>query len=151
MNNHSHTTWIVVAHRGGAVVYESRGPGRPLGSVLQLRNPRGRLKSSQMQSDRPGRSFDRRGDGRHALSAQESAPDHIARAFVSELAERLEHARTEDRFDRLVLVAPPKTLGQLRGALSEALRALLIAELPKDLAHSDGDQVRKQLAELALV
>jgi protein required for attachment to host cells len=151
MNNNSHTTWILVAHRSGAVVYESRGPGRPLHSVMQLRNPRGRLKSSQVLADRPGRSFDRRGGGRHSLSTEESVPEHIARTFVGKIVERLELARTKAGFERLVLVAPPKMLGQLREALSEALRALLIAELPKDLAHSDGDQVRKQLAELAFV
>jgi protein required for attachment to host cells len=151
MNNHSHTTWILVAHRSGAVVYESRGPGMAMARVLELPNPRGRLKSSEVQADRPGRSFDRRGGGRHSLSTQESAPEHIARTFVADLAGRLEQARTAASFERLVMVAPPKMLGQLRSALPQAVQALLIATLPKDLAHTDGAELRQQLAEFALV
>jgi protein required for attachment to host cells len=151
MNNHTKTTWILVAHRAGAVLFQSHGPGLPLDRVAEIRNPRGRLKAGDLESDRPGRAFDRHGAGRHSHSTEHSAPDQIEAAFALQLVERLDHGRAQSAFERLVLIAPAKMLGKLREALSEPLRAMLVASLPKDLAHSDGEQVRKQLLDLALV
>jgi protein required for attachment to host cells len=151
MNNHTKTTWILVAHRAGAILFQSHGPGVPLARIAQIQNPRGRLKAGEVDADRPGRAFDRHGGGRHTHSREESAPDRIESAFALQLAERLEHGRVESAFDRLVLIAPPKMLGKLREALSEPLRGLLVTSLAKDLAHSDGEQVRAHVRELALV
>jgi protein required for attachment to host cells len=151
MNNHTKTTWILVAHRAGAVLYQSHGPGVPLACIEQIRNPRGRLKAGELDADKPGRAFDRYGGGRHAYSRQQSGPDHVDAAFAVQLAERLEHARIESSFERLILIAPAKMLGKLREALAEPLRGMVVASLAKDLGHSDGDQVRTQLRDLALV
>jgi protein required for attachment to host cells len=104
-----------------------------------------------VQSDRPGRAFNRVGGGRHAHSAEEGFTEHEARAFVSELSARLERGRSEHAFERLVLVAPPKLLGKLRAALPDTLSALVAATLPKDLAHGSDDDLRARLADLILV
>src|SRR4051812_26654599 len=152
MANHPvKTAWILVAHRAGAAIYESHGAGLPLARVADIDNPAGRLKAIEVDSDRPGRAFDRVGGGRHSMSVEDGVPEHLARAFVNQLAVRLERGRLDHAFERLVLVAPPKLLGSLRAALPEALRALLVAELPKDLARSDGDQVREALSDRVLV
>jgi protein required for attachment to host cells len=151
MNNHTKTTWILVAHRAGAVLFQSHGPGVALARVAMIENPRGRLKAGEIDADRPGRAFDRHGGGRHAHSLEQSPPDHVESAFVAQLIERLEQGRNESAFDRLVLIAPAKMLGKLREALSEPLRGLLVTSLAKDLAHTDGEQVRKQLVDLALI
>ena len=45
----------------------------------------------------------------------------------------LDQRRTEHAYDRLVLVAPPTALGDLREALSDPVRSLVRAELDKDL------------------
>jgi protein required for attachment to host cells len=151
MNKHTKTTWILVAHRAGAVLLQSHGPGLPLERVARVPNPRGRLKAGDVDADRPGRAFDRHGGGRHAHSTEHSVPDHIEAAFVSQLVDRLEQGRAHSAFERLVLIAPAKMLGKLHETLSEPLRGLLVASLPKDLPHSDDEQVRQHLLELALV
>ena len=145
------TTWILVAHRSGAVVHESRGPGLPLTPAWQIENARGRLKPGELESDRPGRAFDRVGGGRHSMSSEENPAQRVANEFVLQLVQRLESARIAGSFERLVMIAPPRMVGALRDALTEPLRALLIASLPKDLAHSNGDDVRKHLIDVALV
>lgn len=144
-------TWILVAHRTGAVIYESRGPGRPLTRVSQRENPMGRLRTGAIDSDRPGRAFDRVGGGRHAMSPEESAYDRIAHRFVLELADELEQGRARNAFDRLALIAPAKLLGALRDALPKPLQAMVVATLAKDLAHTNGDEVRSALSDQALV
>jgi protein required for attachment to host cells len=44
-------------------------------------------------------------------------------------------------------VAPPSFLGQLRAALSDQVRALVSAELDKDLVRFDVDAIRERLPE----
>ena len=50
-----------------------------------------------------------------------------------ELAERLEEAAHAHRFDKLVLVAAPKTLGDLRELLPDPVKTKVVAEIDKDL------------------
>jgi protein required for attachment to host cells len=151
MNNTRKTTWILVAHRAGAVMYASHGRGLPLTRVAEIENPDGRLKPGDVETDRPGRAFDRVGGGRHSMSVEEGVPEHLARAFVQQLVERLERGRLEHAFERFALIAPPKLLGLLRAALPDALRSLLVAALAKDLARSDSAGVREQLSDLVLL
>ena len=116
--------------------------------AAQLDHPTGRMKSGDRDSDRPGRSFDRGGQGRHALSSDESASEHDERMFANELAELLDKNRNDGVFDLLVLVAGPKLLGKLRAALSEPTRRLVKTELAKDLTDPSEEELRRQLSGL---
>ena len=52
------TTWILVAHRGGGRLFENSGPGTGLRLIQTIDHPQGRLKSGEINSDKPGRAFD---------------------------------------------------------------------------------------------
>lgn len=149
MIKHPRTTWVLVAHRTGAALYESLARGEALRQIESWDHPEGRLKPSDLQSDRPGRSFDRVGGGRHSLSTQESTSDHIDRAFALQLAQHLEQARVRNTFDRVVLVAPPHLLGALRQALSLQVQELVVATLDKDYMRRTADELYDQLREVA--
>lgn len=151
MNQLLHKTWIVVAHRAGAIFYESRGPALPLSRALLVENPLGRARSGEIETDRPGRAFDRKGGGRHAMSKEESSTEHVEHEFVQRLLAQLESSHATGAFDRLVLIAPPKMLGRLRQGLAAPLRALLVADMAKDLAMATADDVRRQLEPLIQV
>jgi protein required for attachment to host cells len=146
--NNAKKTWVLVAHRTGATLYESHGPGAPLTVREEIDNPSGRLKTSELGSDRPGRAYDRIGGGRHAMSSEQSPVEHIEQNFASQLADRLERGRNDHEFDRLVLVASPKLLGKLNHALPTPLRALVLGTLAKDLARTDVTSLRAHLEEL---
>lgn len=126
-------TWIVVGHRAGARIFLHTRTGFHL--VAEMHNEAGRLKEGEINSDRPGRAYDRTGGGRHAMSTEESAHDHVAGVFAHELAERLRAGRNEHLYGRLVLVAEPRFLGMLRAALDEPTAALVYASVGKDLAQ----------------
>jgi protein required for attachment to host cells len=55
------------------------------------------------------------------------------RRFADELAQHLNDAAQAGSYDRLILVAAPKTLGDLRQALGKNAAAKLDGELAKDL------------------
>ena len=63
------TTWILVAHRGGARIFENRSGERELKLVENIDHAVGRLQAHELESDRSGRSFDRMGDQRHGISS----------------------------------------------------------------------------------
>ena len=129
------TTWVVVAHRAGARILEHRVPGKGLTLVTQVDHKEGRLKNSQINTDRPGRAFQRAGEGRSAMTTEESAHERDAASFAREVADLVHAGRTENRFSQLVLVAEPRFLGILRGALDGVTAAQVAGTVSKDLAH----------------
>ena len=70
---------------------------------------------------------------RHAIEPRIDPHRELKRDFAKELAEMLDKRLSEKAFDRLVIVAPPKALGDLRAALSAQVKPLVYAELDKDL------------------
>ncbi len=61
--------------------------------------------------------------------------------FARQVAAELDGARLRDGFDRIVLIAGPAFIGLLRSALSEPVRATLVAEVRKDLVHQEESMV----------
>lgn len=142
------TTWILVAHRGGARLFENPGPGQGLQLIEDIPHPEGRLKSGEINADKPGRAFDSFGGGRHSMSQEHEAADQVSLMFAKHLCDKLEKARAENRFGKLVLVAAPRLLGELRAALDKHTAALVSATLDKDLVGVDNRDIPKHLGNL---
>lgn len=143
--------WILVAHRSGARLFENRGPGKGLELLQTVEHPAGKLRNREIDSDKHGRSFDRRGGGRHAYTAEQEPTTHIAEQFAKQLADMLDDGRTRQRYAQLVLVAEPRFLGILRAALPAATAALVSGTLDKDLASADPRELPKHLENVIYV
>ncbi len=140
-------TWILIAHRGGARIFENRGPGKGLNLVQEIRHPEGRLKSKEIGSDEPGRSFDSHGL-RHSLQTEVAPAAHVTGIFARELAGILDEGRVRQRYARLVLVAEARFLGILRAALSRETSALVTTALVKDLANVEAGEMPERLRDV---
>ncbi|MGE3165706.1 MAG: host attachment protein [Planctomycetota bacterium] len=127
--------WIVVADRAGALIFASVPGAQKLELVATLEHPDGRLRNHDLDADAPGRSHDRHGAGRHSVEPQQSATRHDSAKFAHEVSERLETARVQSRFDQLILIAPPRFLGELRAVLSDPTRGLVSHSVAKELAN----------------
>lgn len=51
----------------------------------------------------------------------------------------------DEMFDALVLVAPPKLLGELRENMSRGLQKKVLAELNKDFVHLGATELARRL------
>ncbi|MGE3849412.1 MAG: host attachment protein [Gammaproteobacteria bacterium] len=140
--------WIVVAHRAGARIFLRRGHEAALELLERIEHPAGLRQDREHDSDRPGRTHDRCGAGRHALSSEESPRERSAADFARELAARLAAARTAQACDRVVLVAEPHLLGLLREALDEPTRRCVSGEITRDLVHVDDRDVWSHIEAL---
>ncbi len=118
MNN----TWILVAHRGGARLFENKGPGKGLNLLHDIPHPAGRLKNKEIGADKPGRSFDSRGQSRHSLSTEQEPTAHVTEQFAKQLSTMLDDGRRQQLYGKLVLVAEPRFLGSLRARLERTHR-----------------------------
>lgn len=124
------TTWIVAADSSRARILQVAGQQR-LDEVENLLNPEGRMQDRELTTDADPR---RHGPGSSSVREEPSAVAHTVELFSKRIGDYLEKARTDHRFDQLVLVAPPKFLGALRKELGKEVEKLVAEELPKDLS-----------------
>ncbi|MEM5519578.1 host attachment family protein [Sulfitobacter sp. AS59] len=63
--------------------------------------------------------------------------------FAHELSEILYKQVHKGKFERIVLVAPPKTLGELRDEMHQEVAAKVVGEIPKTLTNHPMDEIEK--------
>jgi protein required for attachment to host cells len=134
------TTWVLVANRTGARIFNREG--HELRLVRSFQHPSGRERDQDIEAGRSHRTFDKHARGR---THQASPHEHSAEAFAKELASELGRGRTEQGVQRLVLIAEPHFLGLVRQELDQPTAKLLAATVPKDLATADVEVVQAQL------
>jgi len=139
------TTWILIADGARARLLEQDRHSRRFKPTGEQEFFGSQAQSREIASDRPGRSFDRAGEGRHAMEPGTDPHRHAEYAFARDLATHLEKAANDRRFDRLVVVAAPRTLGDLRGLLPESVRRTVTAEVDKDLTKVPTPELGKHL------
>jgi len=139
--------WFLLAdgRRARIVVEERRGAALRSPDDLTMRIESDDLYDPQ---DRPPRSFDRVGAGRHAMDKGRSLHEQEEHNFLKRVAQRIGEAEKRKQFDHLVIAAPPRALGVLRELLPPAARARIRGETPKDLIDEDASKLRERLTEL---
>ena len=144
-------TWILIADGARARIVVNEGPGKGIRQVDGADFRKDHPPSSDMTTDRPGRTFDSAGSGRHAMEATSDPHRAAKQEFITELAAFLDDQLNKEKFDRLIVVAPPQPLGDLRGALSGPVRTMVSAELTKDLTHASNKDLAGHLEEVLAV
>jgi len=138
-------TWILVADGARARILKSEGPGKGLqpavGEEFRHELPR----THEMGTDRPGRVHESATVVRHAIEPVDWHRFEKEK-FAKEMAKILDKAAAAGEFERLVLVAPPRTLGDLRGALAAATKKKVTGELDKDLTQVTLGELPEHLA-----
>lgn len=143
------TTWVLVANHSNAHLFETEGPGKGLKYLRNIPHPEGRLKSGDINADKPGRSLDSmKTGGRHAMGKEHDPKDQGALRYAKQLAQVMSEGRTHNHYAQAVLVAEPRLLGQLRAALDPHTAALVTASYDKDLAGLDKQALTQPLQEL---
>jgi protein required for attachment to host cells len=138
-------TWIVIADGANAKVFEHSAdnpklePVRGVGFATRL--PRTR----ELVTDRLVRSFESQGRARHAKTERTDPHRELKRTSAEKLAGMLEAQLAAKRYERLVLVAPPVTLGDLRDALAKGVRVRVAGELAQDLVKTPQSRLLRHL------
>jgi protein required for attachment to host cells len=141
----SHNTLVLIGDGQKALFLRNKGNPQRLNlqieQVLAQDNPATR----EQGTDRPGRAHQSVGAARSAM--EQADWHHLAEErFAGTIAEalyRLAHGR---RFDKLVVVAPAKVLGNLRQAFHAEVTERIIGEIPKELTSHPIAEIEKLIA-----
>ncbi len=96
-------------------------------------------------TDRQGRSFSSAGAGRSALEPQTDPHRQHKTRFANHLADVLADQLQAGAHHRLIIAAPPATLGDLRKAISDKVRATVVAEFAHDLTKVPNHEIASHL------
>jgi protein required for attachment to host cells len=136
--------WVVVCDGKKALLLENVGdavfPNLKTKEVYEHAAP----KTHEQGADAPGRAFSSVGAIRSAVE-QTDWHDQSERAFLEDLAGRLDAAVTAGETKAVIVVAPPRALGVLRQAYSPRLSQALHAEVDKDLVRMPVHEIEKHL------
>lgn len=138
--------WVMVADKSKARIFTIAEPRGALLDEVVLEHPQAREREQTLTSDRPGRSYDSKGQGRHAMGTSVEPDQQETIRFARQIAEHVQAAHNEGRCDRLLLVAGPPLLGLLREPLN-TLTGLRVSEIEKNLGQYDAREIRRHLPE----
>lgn len=144
-------TWVVVADGARARFFTASEDGRALVPALaaDMVAPLNRLATRDLKSDRPGRSYASSRSGlRHAFEPPHDYRKIEKHRFSAAIAKALDEASGAKAFDRLVLVAPRRSLGELRALLTLRVRAQVDREIAKDLTGATAPRLWRHLGAL---
>ncbi|WP_120502788.1 host attachment family protein [Sulfitobacter mediterraneus] len=135
-------TWVLIADGEKALFLENKTDGQdPFFEVFREEeqdNPPNR----EQAANRPGRFND--GPSVHRSAVADTDWHELAKdRFAHDLADILYKQVHKGRFSKLVIVAPPNTLGELRQELHQEVTQKVIGEVPKTLTNHPIDEIEK--------
>jgi protein required for attachment to host cells len=141
-------SWVLIADGARARILENDGPGRGLIAVEGLVFHGDHSATHDLVSDREGRSYSSHGPGRSAIDSRSDPHRDLKTKFAHQLADVLARGLEQNSYDRLVIVAPPVTLGDLRAAISDRVRTKVVGEVAHDLTKIANNEVAEHLKDL---
>jgi protein required for attachment to host cells len=140
-----HNALVLVGDGQKALFLRNRGNAQRVQLVVEKILERDNPPTREQGTDRPGRSSASVGVARSAM--EETDWHHIAEErFAGELAEALYRHAHANLFEKLVIIAPPKVLGNLRKALHAEVAERVAAEIPKELTSHPVAEIERLLA-----
>jgi protein required for attachment to host cells len=138
--------WVIVADQSKARIFTIDDPRGALLKVHELKHPEAHEREQKLTSDRPGRSFDSMGEGRHAMGSKVEPGKQETIRFSRQVADYVQTAHNEGSCDRVLLVAGPPVLSVLGEDLKN-ISGVQMSEIDKNLGQYDAAEIRKHLPE----
>ncbi|HEB90834.1 MAG TPA: host attachment protein [Deltaproteobacteria bacterium] len=139
------STWVVVADSARARIFDFDETAWALTEREDLVHPESRLRPGEITTDRPGSTFRAVGPGRQGLDPRSSVKEVERRDFARTLARRLDKAVDTNEVQKLIVMAGPKFLGDLRDCLDSPTRRAVSLEIEKNLAKHDAREILEAL------
>src|SRR5882672_12568334 len=140
-----HNSLVLVGDGQKALFLRNRGNALRVDLVVERILEQDNPPTREQGTDRPGRSSASLGVARSAM--EEADWHYLAKErFAGELADALYRHAHANLFDKLVIVAPPKILGNLRKALHPEVAERVAAEIPKELTSHPVAEIERLVA-----
>lgn len=129
-----HKAFVVVADGRKMLFFRNEGDAAYPNLVVESVREQDNMPNSAQSRDAPGTVFSSVGTGR---SSYEETDFHQLEEdrFAAETADILKRRAFKNDYESLVVVAPPRTLGELRKHYHKEVSSRLIGEVDKDLTR----------------
>lgn len=141
-------TWILIADGARAKVYQNLGPGTGLRETDFPEMFASHVPSRDIHADGPGRMQSAPGGVVHRMDYTSDPHREQKRDFAGDIAGFLKLQERENAFDDLIIVAPPKTLGDLRDALDKSVARHVTIEVAQDLTKIPVHELSAHLSDV---
>lgn len=138
-----HGSVVVVADGAKMLFFRNEGDSEFPKLEIERKREQENLSDEEMKTDEPGRAFD--ASGGPGRSRYEETDFHQLEEdkFAAETAEILKKRALAREFESLIIVAPPKTLGELRKHYHKEVEKRLSGEIAKDLTGHPVEEIEK--------
>jgi protein required for attachment to host cells len=142
----AHDAFVFVGDGRKALFLRNEGDERYLNlKTEQVLHGEDNPPTHEQGSDQPGRAFASVGSRRSAVENTDWH-DLEEQRFAQDVAEALLRIVRERKVKSLVVVAPPRTLAELRRAFHSEVKDCILAEIDKDLTKQPIYEIEKHLA-----
>ena len=151
-----HDSYVLVADGRKMLFFRNEGDAEFLNLEVERSRVDDNPPDREQGTDRPGRTFASAGSPRTGSAVSAGAHNRSAYAetdfhqleedrFAAEAAEMLNQRALRQEFESLVVVAPPKTLGELRKHYHKEVEKRLVGEVAKDLTNMPVEEIERIL------
>ena len=138
-----HNSFVLVADGRKMLFFRNEGDSEFLKLEVERKREHDVGEDRDMKTDDAGRTFDASGGA--GRSAYEEVDFHQLEEdrFAAEAAEMLKQRALRNEFDSVIIVAPPRTLGELRKHYHKEVEKRLTGEIAKDLTGHPVPEIEK--------
>jgi protein required for attachment to host cells len=139
-----HNSFIVVADGKKSLFFRNEGDGEFPNLMVERKDIHENPKDREQKTDAAGSAPSSMGTVRSAMSETDFHQLEEDR-FAAETAEQLKQRALRNEFDSLIVVAPPKTLGELRKHYHKEVERRITGEIAKDLTGHPVEEIERIL------
>jgi len=140
-----HDSYVLVADGAKMLFFRNEGdadnPNLTVLAAEQQPDPADRDIKSDAAGQKPGSP----GMGGASSAGEADFHRQAEDRFAAEAADRINRAALANEFEKLIIVAPPRTLGELRKHYHKQVEGRIAAEIAKDLTGHPVDRIEAVL------
>jgi protein required for attachment to host cells len=138
-----HDSFVLVANGRKSLFFRNEGDGDFPNLTIERKEIHENPDHHEQASDEAGQAASPPG----AVATMGETDFHILeeQRFAADTAAMLKERALRNDFEALVIVAPPKTLGELRKHYHKEVEKRLVAEVPKDLTNLPVPEIERVL------
>jgi protein required for attachment to host cells len=140
-----HNSFVVVADGKKMLFFRNEGDSEFPKLEVERKRLTADAPDRDQKTDRPGRTFDSSGGAGRSAYQEVDFHQLEEERFAAETAELLRKRALRNDFESLIIVAPPKTLGELRKHYHKEVEKRLAGEIAKDLTGHPVTEIEKIL------
>ena len=138
-----HNSFVVVADGKKMLFFRNEGDSEYPKLEVERKREQENPADRDQKPDGPGRTSDASGGAGRSAYQETDFHQLEEDRFAAETAEMLKNRALRNEFESLIIVAPPKTLGELRKHYHKEVEKRLAGEIAKDLTGHPVPEIEK--------